>query len=394
MPWVPLLDGDRAEDALIAVRDIALDLAAAHESTASASDRMLFWAYAAPVIDEPFAHQAYETTLDSLISDLRGGAVPSPGLYGGLAGYGWVISHVLESWADDALDTIDEVLVAWLSGERGHYDLLHGFTGLGIYFLERIGHGDAPAARDGLARVISRLAERAIETPDGTTWSNSPAQWPNGFYDCGVAHGVAGVIGLLARAAEVSDAPARARALCTGATRWLAAQRSEPGAHGRFPRHVEDGARPQRTRAAWCYGDPGIAAALWRASPALARGTALEATERDAATCGVQDACLCHGAAGLAHLNNRLFQASGEPRLGEAARAWFARALDLRRPDGIGGFAMSTTAEDATPIWLPVASFLEGAIGIGLALLAAVTPREPNWDRLLLCDLPPCEGAQ
>jgi len=33
-------------------------------------------------------------------------------------------------------------------------------------------------------------------------------------------------------------------------------------------------------------------------------------------------------------------------------------------------------------------SLLTGAVGIGLALLAATTPVEPMWDRILLLDLP------
>lgn len=32
--------------------------------------------------------------------------------------------------------------------------------------------------------------------------------------------------------------------------------------------------------------------------------------------------------------------------------------------------------------------FLTGAAGIGLALLGAVSPVEPSWDRLLLCSVP------
>jgi hypothetical protein len=33
---------------------------------------------------------------------------------------------------------------------------------------------------------------------------------------------------------------------------------------------------------------------------------------------------------------------------------------------------------------VPNPSFLEGSVGIALALLAAVSPKDPEWDRLLL----------
>jgi len=72
----------------------------------------------------------------------------------------------------------------------------------------------------------------------------------------------------------------------------------------------------------------------------------------------VVGAGFCHGAIGLAHIFNRLYQANGEPVFREAARRWFGHVLDE--------------------------SQLEGAAGIGLALLAAMTPLEPRWDRLFL----------
>jgi hypothetical protein len=275
-----------------------------------------------------------------------------------------------------------------------------------VYFLERIAHAPAPAARDGLARVVAHLDAAATWTEHGATWHTAPAllppflaaEWPDGFFDVGLAHGAPGMIAMLDRAARIADAPALASSLCQEALRWVIHQRrtGEPDGSGRFPAKLGrgSGSGPGPARAAWCYGDPGIAAALWRASPGLARETALESARRPAETCQVRDAGLCHGAAGLAHLFNRFYQATREPELAAAARAWFARALAMRRPAGpagpagIGGFvAHQGRAGDALDL-VPNGSLLEGAIGIGLALLAAVAPAEPSWDRLLLCDLP------
>ncbi|MEM7350096.1 MAG: Lanthionine biosynthesis cyclase LanC, partial [Acidobacteriota bacterium] len=75
------------------------------------------------------------------------------------------------------------------------------------------------------------------------------------------------------------------------------------------------------------------------------------------------------------------------------ARYWLDAALTARRPgEGFGGFP-SWSSEDLTnPMemsWIADDGFLTGAAGVGLALLAAVTPTEPMWDRLLLCSIPP-----
>ncbi|MCW5809151.1 MAG: hypothetical protein KIT31_42750, partial [Deltaproteobacteria bacterium] len=278
MPWEPLLDGDLADDAIVAAREIALEIAEA-AGDATAAERTLYWAYTASVIDEPFAAAAYEAALEALVADLQRGA-QHPGLYNnGLAGMGWALCHVLDADAPEArsaLEVIDEALVRVVAVERwrGHHDLVQGLAGLGVYFLERLAAGPAPIALDGLHRVVAHLDALATHGELGATWLTPRAllpehhrdAWPEGHFDCGLAHGVAGAIAFLARAAEVADAPPRARALCDEAVRWISAQRQAPDPSGRFPGMTFAGAGEDRTRAAWCYGDPGVASALWIAS--------------------------------------------------------------------------------------------------------------------------------
>src|SRR5262249_40803912 len=144
---------------------------------------------------------------------------------------------------------------------------------------------------------------------------------------------------------------------------------------------------------AWCYGDPGIATALWSAAVrcdepvAEWQDLAIAAAARPVLACAVEVAGLWHGAIGLAHLFNRCFQASGHPALRDASRTWFARGLELRRPgEGIAGFVTHRGGVGSTVGWVASSDFIEGAAGIGLALLAGIGAREPGWDRLLACD--------
>jgi hypothetical protein len=222
-----------------------------------------------------------------------------------------------------------------------------------------------------------------------------------------VAHGVPGVIALLGVVAgqgdaELAGAAARARELGAGATRWLRARPLPPDPRGRFPAMItRDAKQAERARTAWCYGDLGIAVALW--STAVRTGAdatewrelALECAQRPAELCGVADPNLCHGAAGLAHLCNRFFQASGDERFRRAARGWFEQTLAMRRPgEGIAGFLgqrSRTPGAGGPPELGAVPDFLDGAIGVALALLAGIGHDEPGWDRLLLCDLPPLQ---
>lgn len=242
---------------------------------------------------------------------------------------------------EDVLAMIDQALLATTESvpPAGDHDLIEGLSGIGVYFLKR---GDAESARAGLARVVEQLDQTTQPVDGGVSWLTPPARLPareaawGDHRDCGVAHGVPGVIAFLACAAATRDAPPRARPLCEAAIRWLLAQRSAGG----FPTrvrpcdkpgertatdHVADGSSRhdgEGARAAWCHGDPGVAAALTNAAAHLgsgetvARDLALTAARRDPATSGVNTPHLCHRAAGLAHLFNRMFQASGDAALG------------------------------------------------------------------------------
>src|SRR5262249_24759490 len=139
---------------------------------------------------------------------------------------------------------------------------------------------------------------------------------------------------------------------------------------------------------AWRYGDPGVAAALLLAARCAgepsweraARAIARRAAGRPPARAGIFDAGLYQGAVGLAHVFNRLFQATGEPSLREAARFWFGRTLELRRPQGsIDGFAAWGPGPDVALNAMDDSGFLTGRAGITLVLLAACTSLEPAW---------------
>jgi hypothetical protein len=156
---------------------------------------------------------------------------------------------------------------------------------------------------------------------------------------------------------------------------------------GDADQHPAVPARPSRL--AWCYGDPGVAVALFAVARALddssiyAAATAMaERMARIRAEPSVEDASLCHGSAGLLHLFNRLYQATGDSSAREAAVYWAERTLVVRA----GPHAIAGPAQDDSPYGH--LRFLEGAAGSALALLAAASSNVPLWDGILLLDVP------
>jgi lantibiotic biosynthesis protein len=337
--------------------------------------------------------------------DLLATTILSPSLYSGFPGVAWVaelLSGDPNARPDeDPNAEIDAALETYLARSpwTSPYDLMEGLVGVGVYALERM---PRPSARRMLALVVARLRETAQRRRPGIAWWSDPlwvpAQWrqtPHPDWNLGVAHGMPGVIALLGRIAAAGvDGRTRitARALLDKAVAWLLAQELPPDAAGRFAWAVGGDLSRQPARLAWCYGDAGVAAALLVAARAVGEPAwekvslriALHAAARTVAAAGVVDGGLCHGAAGVAHVFHRIYRVTGEKRIGAAARAWFERALAMRKPgQGFGGFLAYVPGQGRLG-WRGRPGFLTGSAGITLALLAATTHADPAWDRALL----------
>jgi lantibiotic biosynthesis protein len=386
--WEPVLQGDIAARAIATAVEIGEALRAVPVTDPSlargAAGRALFAAYLSHAVPGAGFERDARDLLAAAGDLVRPGrAIPT--LFHGVTGVGWVIEHtrdlVPRRPGGDPVGAIDEVLLDHLASTApcyGNYDLLEGLVGVGVYALERL---PRPAGR-ALARSVV-LALGAAAQPSGAWVGNS------GSFSLGVASGVAGAIALLARCAAAGIETRLARAAAERAWSWLRPRR-RPLADA-VPAVAALGLENDPARLAWCCGDPGTASALALAARCLGGDDrplvddALRAAIRPAAASGVIDAGLCHGATGVGVLFARLHNTSPHPVLRDAARAWFARALGARHAGaGVGGYVAWSFDRAAGGGWVADPSFLTGAAGVGLGLLAAATPREPRWDRLLL----------
>ncbi len=415
--WTPILTGDLESRAIDAVRRIASEIADSsrhleHDASISGGSAgfAILLSYLADTGWLPAAREAALSRLASAIDTIADG-VQAPSLFSGFTGVAWTVQHLRPQFADyvdeDTNTAVDDTLMHMLSSQRwhGHYDLIGGLVGFGVYALERL---PSSSGHRLLERVIEHLNDRAIRMDHGITWLTPPellvephrTQTPEGHYNLGLAHGVPGVIALLALACQRGVAVRTARVLLDGAVDWLLAQSNDPTAASCFDTFVPhgEGKRSTTSRLAWCYGDLGVSAAIFLAARCVNQPTweaqALEiarrAARRPVDRSGAVDACMCHGAAGNGHIFNRFYQATGEAAFRVAAEQWFAFALAFQKPEGgVGGFQAFYSPTPGKPIqWTDDPGILMGSSGIGLCLLAAVHDAEPSWDRFLLVALP------
>lgn len=352
--------------------------------------------------------------LNLAIERLSVSSPPHNGLYGGVAGIGWLVAHVVTLLSrlnmsdavevcddgEDPLLDVDEFLLRHL--EIGNYvdrnyDLISGVVGIGLYWLERLPDRKATI---GIQRAVEILELAAEETSTGITWFTPPSlippiqkgKAPNGYYNLGVAHGVPGVIAFLAQVASLSlndVIKLKTSTLLEASIKWLLVQQRPPGSLSRYSSWTTSIKDSGDSRLGWCYGDLGVAAVLHLT--ALLTGHSIWMSEAESTldhcvlrtvSTGVFDAPLCHGAFGVAHIYNRIDKMRGDDRYKQATITWVLRGLAMRKR-GVGVAGYYAWDSSLAPSEYANASFLSGAIGVALVLLSFISSHDPQWDRML-----------
>jgi len=373
LSWRPLLHAAAARKALDTARAIAHDLV-----DVELADPSLYSGHAGLVVLFDYLNRIDRGAWDDAVAHhLKRALVRDPyrgvSLMFGTLGVAWAL-HGLRDWLGgaDPCVAVDRSLIAHLGEPNASisHELAGGLAGMAVYAHER-GLGDATAL------IRARLAASVEHTAAGTTWKTRPQHMrpsarrdhPDGYYNLGVMHGVAGVIAVLARTGDD---------LADTALAWLLAQGSPlPRIAGEAP----------AWRAYWCSGEIGIAAAFAATGSEVLAPAATTLAERAATHCFDADqggdAGLCHGAAGLAHMLNGLAQRTGSARYRALALEAIARTqarLDRRRRT----MSVTKPTGPAWETWRSRPFFIDGAAGVALALAAATTTVEPTWDRALL----------
>jgi lantibiotic biosynthesis protein len=361
--WEPLLEGGEAERArhtvseiVAAVRD--LPQVSPTRCLRGRTGRAVFLSYAASagLADEADAVALLERDVVTLFNE--GCAV---GLWYGYAGLRWALTHlVADGDAAESVARIDALVSDVLGANpwKGRYDLAEGLAGLALAYV---------AAEETASSIRMRILDHLEDVRETGTDRRA----------LGCAHGLAGIVGAVARLAIGGVERERCRRILEGAMPSLLSLAADP-----------------EPNAGWCRGDAGLAVASLAAARAMDRAdwedAAMDLAYRAIATARARepaDACLCHGMAGLAHLFNRLYKATHQDAFREGALHFLRRTMDIRRPgDGAAGYTMLWPTPEETR-WVATTTLFSGVAGVGLVLLAAITPVAPAWDSLLLADV-------
>lgn len=334
------------------------------------------------------------------------------------------VAHAMASAADRlpgsyqrALTTLDRQVVVDVGRrldaahrriDAGHlpqlaeFDAIRGLTGYGAYLLRRDPDSRTMCAvLDYCVRLTEPIAHRGETLPGWwaqTGPSGDPdARFPGGHANNGMAHGLGGVLALLALAARNGTLVEGHHSALRTILAWLDRWQEETGHGPAWPYWVTRSelrtgrlAPSAPRRPSWCYGTAGLARA--RQLAALALGDTCRQIDAENALVAAltdpdqlkatTDNGLCHGFAGLAHVGARTADDAHPSTVSQLRAAIPALLTGIHAADNDPEHTATGLIQnrESGP------GLLDGAAGIALALLAPSTaaPPQTSWDTCLL----------
>lgn len=244
--------------------------------------------------------------------------------------------------------------------------------------------------------LLTELEKSAIPCENGTVKWISILDHETRKIGCNISlsHGMSSITTFLIRLYQMNFETKRVDSLLRKTVTYILDQVTyAEGSISYFPTYSkESSAGNHYSRLGWCYGDWGVAYALWRAAITFNNteweNTAIQilihnSQRRDLQINAIRDAGLCHGSAGVAYIFWTLYLKTRKQEFWETAEYWLDITMKMAKyEDGLAGYKAYRTEEHGGPEKSEV--LLDGIAGIGLALLSYLSCNEIAWDECLM----------
>ncbi|MFV0329282.1 MAG: lanthionine synthetase C family protein [Dysgonomonas sp.] len=269
-----------------------------------------------------------------------------------------------------------------------NYDFLHGVLGIGYYFLKTKSNNDI------VMEVIDYLhATAEINSTTKTAKWESLIDPDAAFrgYNISLAHGMAGIILFLCKSIEQKNQHTRVRELLEQSINYILKQKIDCKEYGSyFPSFsIESSKELCGSRLAWCYGDLGVAYALWYAGHTINNklwkktglDILLQSTRRlSQSESRIIDSGICHGTIGAVIIYRHMYLKTNNICFFDATNYWLKQTLDYAKfKDGFAGYKSHIIDR-----WANDYSLLTGISGVGLTFISYLNNDQQNWDEIFL----------
>ncbi|MBQ4803091.1 lanthionine synthetase C family protein [Aquimarina sp. MMG015] len=324
----------------------------------------------------------------------------------GIAGALWVLEllkeeHFVELEEDIITKDVDEYLFDKMKAfiADNDFDFMHGAIGIGFYYLKRYQNVTSKALKDRykdyLNVLIDAISEKAITKNGVVKWESEirSGEYIAKGYNLGLAHGIPSIINFLSRLAVYSEFSHQIEKLLSPSCFYILSCRHQGiKLTSSFPNWiVEEESDIYNSRLAWCYGDLGIGVSLLKAGQILKDDILLEESIRilkkttyrkDMVEAGIKDGGICHGAYGVMHIYQHLYNETNDLSFMESSKNWSKIALDLAvHKDGYAGYKEYSNIEQ----WISSMNLLGGVAGMGLSILYYLSSKTSfKWSEAFL----------
>jgi hypothetical protein len=267
-----------------------------------------------------------------------------------------------------------------------NFDFLHGSLGVILYFLKK---------RSNVDHINDFIEHLYVAAEKDTKnhifkWKSYIPHIKKDGYNLSLSHGISSLIITLSRMLKNNINNKYIEEMLNGSINYIFSQELDYNLYGsHYPSIIAEKYSITKSRLAWCYGDLGIAFALWQAGTTTNRADwknkALtiftDSTRRtDSQLEGVIDAGICHGSVGLSLIYRRLYIETGIGSFKAATDYWMNQTLKHARfEDGLAGYKTYIMGD-----WICDHSLLMGITGIGLTFISYLENDSQDWDELLL----------
>ncbi|AWB46062.1 hypothetical protein DCC85_19065 [Paenibacillus sp. CAA11] len=378
-------------------------------------------------LDRMDPDQGYDEIGHQYMLDMKAGidkeGIQQLSLWGGLSGilmgalalsrdrtrYTHFIDQMLDLFADYYKPQLKAAVEAISTGvDMFHYDVIQGWSGMGRCLLNFIDHPRIREAVEDILKYCVLVAQPKIVDGQLVPGWHIPSRflihqherelYPNGLFNCGLSHGIPGVLAFLSISYEQGIAVEGQDEAIDTVAHWLIQWAREDKYGLMWPACISweeqiagTFLREPKSREAWCYGSPGVARSLWLAGTAVDqqewKDTALAAMlatfKRPEQEWNLFSPIFCHGWSGLLQITSRMWKESGHEDLRRERNRLIQRILDSYQPNAPFRY-LDVVPVDGQLVELSKPGLLEGLAGISLALLDTVFESEMAWDSIFL----------
>jgi hypothetical protein len=263
----------------------------------------------------------------------------------------------------------------------GDIDFLHGALGISYYFLFDDENIDIPYHN----LIIDMLFESFEK--NGMFCYQNP-----GIYSLGLSHGLPSIIKYLIECYKRKISVEKSEKLIFSIVEFILSNKNGSEYLSCFPGVVNtmNFNETRNSRLAWCYGDLSLSYILFQTSivfnidslriysleimyKCMKRKTLNESM--------INDAGVCHGSAGVAHIFNRMWSITNDKKFRQATDFWIKQTLEFgTKINGKTEFKKYNAKINEYEI---NHSLLEGNAGVGLVLYSYLTG-DFSWDYCLM----------